>query len=62
VHAAVAILADHPEIGRRADAFRRELVIARGAAGYVALYRFDPPRDIVRTLRIRHQRETGYRG
>ncbi len=62
VHAALALLADHPEIGRRADTFRRELVIARGAAGYVALYRFDPSRDVVRILRIRHQREAGYRG
>jgi plasmid stabilization system protein ParE len=62
VHAALEILADHPEIGRRADAFRRELVIARGAAGYVALYRFDPVGDVVRILRIRRQREMGYRG
>jgi plasmid stabilization system protein ParE len=62
VHAAVAILADHPEIGRRADALRRELVISRGAAGYVALYRFDPRSDVVRILRIRHRREAGYRG
>lgn len=61
VYAAIAILADHPEIGRRADALRRELVIARGATGYVALYSFDPARDHVRVLRIRHQREAGYR-
>jgi plasmid stabilization system protein ParE len=61
-YAAIAILADHPEIGRRADACRRELVIARGATGYVALYRFDPARDVVRILRIRHQRDAGYRG
>ena len=33
----------------------------RGASGYLALYRFDPVRDIVRLLRIRHQREVGYR-
>ena len=39
----------------------RELVILRGASGYLALYRFDPVRDIVRLLRIRHQREVGYR-
>jgi len=54
-------LADHPEIGRRADALRRELIIARGTTGYVALYSFDPIGDVVRVLRIRHQREAGYR-
>lgn len=58
---AVAILAAHPEIGRRADRALRELVISRGATGYAALYRFEPERDLVRVLRIRHQREAGYR-
>jgi plasmid stabilization system protein ParE len=58
---AIAILADHPLIGRRVDGELRELVIMRGASGYIALYRFDPVRDIARILRIRHQREVGYR-
>lgn len=58
---AIEILADHPLIGRRADGELRELVILRGASGYLALYRFDPVWDIVRLLRIRHQREVGYR-
>ena len=58
---AIEILADHPLIGRRMDGELRELVILRGASGYIALYRFDPVRDIVRLLRIRHQREAGYR-
>jgi len=31
------------------------------ATGHVALYRFEPERDLVRVLRIRHQREAGYR-
>lgn len=61
IFAAVAVLADHPEIGRRTDAGRRELVISRGATGYVALYAYDPVRDLVRVLRLRHQREAGYR-
>ena len=61
VTAAIEILADHPLIGRRVDGELRELVILRGASGFVALYRFDPVRDIVRLLRIRHQREVGYR-
>jgi len=58
---AIGILADHPFIGRRVEGELRELVILRGASGYLALYRFDPIRDIVRLLRIRHQREVGYR-
>ena len=58
---AIEILADHPLIGRRVRDELRELVILRGASGYLALYRFDPARDIVRVLRIRHQREAGYR-
>lgn len=33
----------------------------RGASDWLALYRFDPVRDIVRLLRIRHQREVAYR-
>ena len=58
---AIEILVDHPLIGRRVEGELRELVILRGASGYLALYRFDPARDIVRMLRIRHQREVGYR-
>lgn len=58
---AIEILADHPLIGRRVEGELRELVILRGASGYLALYRLDPVRDIVRLLRIRHQREVGYR-
>ncbi len=60
VRSAIAILGDHPEIGRRVDPDRRELVISRGRSGYLALYRFDPALDLVRILRIRHQREAGY--
>lgn len=58
---AIEILADHPLIGYRVEGELRELVILRGASGCLALYRFDPVRDIVRLLRIRHQREVGYR-
>ncbi len=54
-------MADHPLIVRHVEGELRELVILRGASGYVALYRFDPVRDIVRLLRIRHQREVGCR-
>lgn len=59
---AIEILAEHPLIGRKADEERRELVISRGVSGYLALYRFDSAFGVVRILRIRHQREAGYRG
>lgn len=49
----------HPNIGRRCGNQVRELVISRGNTGYVALYRYDEIRDLVRVLAIRHQREVG---
>jgi len=61
IQSAVEILSAHPRIGRRVHGPRRELVISVGASGYLALYRFDPALDIVRILRLRHQREAGYR-
>jgi len=38
----------------------RELVIAFGESGYVALYRHEPADDAVYVLAFRHQREAGY--
>lgn len=61
IRSAIGILEAHPLIGRRIDNHIRELVISQGATGYVALYRFDPAIGLVRMLRIRHQREAGYR-
>jgi plasmid stabilization system protein ParE len=61
IRAAISVLAAHPQIGRRVDLHRRELVISHGAAGYIALYRHDARPDVVRILRLRHQREAGYR-
>ena len=61
IRSAVSILDAHPRIGRRVDRLRRELVITHGATGYLALYRHDAKPDVVRILRIRHQREAGYR-
>jgi len=61
IRGAIGILEAHPFIGRRIDNQVRELVISRSATGYLALYRFDPAFDVVRILRIRHQREAGYR-
>lgn len=57
---AVAMLAEHPFIGRARRGELRELVISFGKTGYVALYRFIPHADEVRVLAIRHQRELDY--
>lgn len=56
----LAILRQHPLIGREAEAGLRELVISRGRSGYVALYRYDVVADTALILAIRHQREGGY--
>ena len=61
IRSAIGILETHPLIGRRVDENMRELVISRGATGYLALYRVDEAFDVVRVLRIRDQREAGYR-
>lgn len=61
VTGAVDVLAGHPRIGRRVRGQLRELVISHGATGYLALYRFHPSLDLVTILRVRHQREAGYR-
>lgn len=57
---AVAMLSDHPLVGRRVEGEVRELVISYGKTGYVALYRFLPDRNLVRILAIRHQRELDF--
>ncbi|NWB47908.1 type II toxin-antitoxin system RelE/ParE family toxin [Pseudomonas gingeri] len=51
-----------PNIGRPVAELPelRELVIAFGDAGYVALYRFVPAQEAVYVLAFRHQREAGY--
>jgi plasmid stabilization system protein ParE len=57
---AIDVLQRNPQIGRPADGGRRELVIGRGASGYVALYSYVRELDIVFILAIRSQREAGY--
>lgn len=57
----VKVLARHPQIGRPAAEMEpafREWVIAFGASGYVALYRFEA--DQVTLLAVRHGRALGY--
>lgn len=58
--AAIDILAASPLIGRPAAYGQRELVIATGASGYLALCRYDPGRDTVFVLAVCSQRERGY--
>lgn len=60
IESALAMLERHPLVGRPVEAGLRELVISRGRSGYLALYRYDEPRDRVLVLAIRHQREAGY--
>lgn len=57
-----AQLQTSPEIGRPfpADPTFRELVIAFGDSGYVALYRYEPTLDAVYIVAFRHQKEAGY--
>ena len=57
----LAILSHSPLIGRPAGGGKRELVVGKGARGYVALYRYIADIDMVFVLAIRSQREAGYR-
>lgn len=57
---ATSILARHPWIGRPVEQGLRELLIAQGRNGYVALYRFRKDLAQIRILALRHQREVGY--
>lgn len=55
----ISLLQKHPEIGAiepLAPQFRK-LVIPYGKNGYVALYLYDKPNDIIRIQTIRHMRE-----
>lgn len=61
IMAALDVLQTSPLIGRPAAFGQRELVIATGASGYLALYRYDPAMDTVFVLAIRSQRESGYK-
>lgn len=59
---AIDVLESNPLIGRAVRADLRELVIGRGARGYVALYRYVPELDTAFVLAIRGQKEAGYAG
>ena len=49
-------------IGRPVKGGKRELIIGRGARGYVALCRFVSSINMVFVLAIRSQREDGFKG
>ncbi len=57
---ALGVLTHQPGVGRPMGGGLRELIITRRQSGYLAKYEFDIPADIVRVVRIRHQRESGY--
>lgn len=57
---ALEVLTHQPGVGRPVGDGLRELIITRRQSGYLAKYEFDVPADIVRVVRIRHQRESGY--
>lgn len=56
------LLETAPDIGRPFPEVPelRELIIAFGDSGYVALYRHEPADDTVYVLAFRHQKEAGY--
>ena len=55
--AALDVLTHAPEIGRRVGHRSRELVIGRGARGYVARYEYVARLEAAFILRVHHQRE-----
>ena len=51
------ILTRHPLIGRLVASGHRELVIGKGARGYLALYTYNALDDVAYLLALRAQRE-----
>lgn len=58
---AIQILAHSPQMGRPVRDGKRELVIGKGARGYVALYLYLAEVDTVFVLALRAQRESGFK-
>ena len=58
---AIDVLQTSPLIGHPMAFGQRELIIATGASGYLALYRYDPAKDTVFVLAVRSQRELTYK-
>ena len=58
--AALDVLSTSPQIGRPAPEGHCELIIGRGARGYIALYAYLPREDVVVIAAVKGQREGGY--
>jgi len=54
------VLTHQPGIGRPVGTDLRELILHRGASGYLVKYRYLSRLKAVRVLRVRHQRQSGY--
>jgi len=56
------LLETNPDIGRPLDDLPelRELIVAFGESGYVALYRHELESDTAYVLAFQHQKEAGY--
>ena len=61
VISAIDILETSPLIGQPVAFGERELVIATGSSGYLALYRHDPVLETAFVLAVRSQRERDYK-
>ncbi len=59
IFTAIDVLENNPLIGRNVRADLRELIIGRGARGYVALYKYVAELDTVFVLAVRGQKEAG---
>lgn len=60
IREAVLILEHHPLIGRPVEDGRRELIVSRGNAAHVVLYRWRPADETVLILAVRDARQAGY--
>ena len=61
LRAGVAVIEQHPEIGRPAEEMEpefREWLIDFGDSGYIVLYHFDGQTALIAA--VRHQKEAGY--
>ena len=59
IREAVLILERHPLLGRRVEEGRRELLVSRGRAAHVVLYRWRPIDETILMLAIRDARQAG---
>lgn len=58
---AINVLEHSPWMGRPVADGKRELIIGKGARGYVAFYCYVEELDVIFVLALRSQREAGYK-